>query len=387
MEAVEIRDRDAFEGAVREIEGGNAVVVTARGLTLDEEVRLKRLAFERGGLVLGPGCSCSHLEGSGFGIWNSVKSGPVGIISTGGSGIREMTSLLQSIGVSSSLCVGHRDLSQKVGGLGTIMSLRYLSMDPDTEVIVLSARTPPASVAKRIMAEIMKCEKKVVLCFIGEKIHGHGASRTFEEAAEDVFEALNLDCPFPSKVDVKAAGEERSRFGCGQKYVRGLFCGGMLCLEAQAILGEHFAAVYSNVPLSPRRRLPDPRSSKGHACADMGDPELSPVHPAVDPSAIGRRILREARDWETAVILLDVVLGNGAHPDPAGELLRAIEGAKEKMEETGGHLSIAASVVGTREDPQGLLSQKRKLEGAGVMIMPSSTSAARLSAKIAGGGL
>jgi hypothetical protein len=178
------------------------------------------------------------------------------------------------------------------------------------------------------------------------------------------------------------AAEERSKFAYGQRYVRGLFSGGMLCLEAQAVLRERLASVHSNVPLSPRSRLPDPHSSRGHACVDMGDPELSEAHPAVDLSPRCRRILREAGDLEAAVLLLDVMLGNGAHPDPARELAEAIVRAREKAEETGGYLSTVVSIVGTDLDPQGLPSQRKTLERAGAIIAPSNASASELAAMI-----
>jgi len=384
MELVEIwhRGRGAFTEAIEAVKRGKGVAVLHPALTLDEEVSLKRVALERGVLVLGPGCGSSCVEGCGFGIWNSVKKGPVGIVSTGGSGIRELATLLQEIGVSSSICVGYRDLSQKVGGLGTTAALSYLASDSSTEVIVLAALTPSASITRTILNQIKACKKPVVMCFLGSLPRGIPAHRTFEAAAIDVMRILNVE-PKLSRVSLQdIAREEHSKLTYGQKYVRGIFCGGMLCVEAQAVLGEWFKPIYSNVPLSPRARLPDPHSSKGHACVDMGDPELSETHPAVNPPSTCERILREARDLEVAVLLLDVVLGNGAHPDPAGELVKAVGEARQKAEETGGYLSVIASIIGTEQDPQGPTYQRKKLEDAGVLLMPSNASASKLSAMV-----
>ena len=95
------------------------------------------------------------------------------------------------------------------------------------------------------------------------------------------------------------------------------------------------------------------------------------------------RMLKEARDWETAVVVLDVVLGQGAHPDPAGELAKAIADAKKTAERGGGYLSVVASVVGTPKDSQGLDAQCEKLERASVVVMPSNAQAARIASLIA----
>jgi hypothetical protein len=95
------------------------------------------------------------------------------------------------------------------------------------------------------------------------------------------------------------------------------------------------------------------------------------------------RLLKEASDPETAVILLDIVLGHGANPDPAGEIAPAIKQAKEIAMRGGRYLSVVASVCGTRGDPQNLVEQEKKLEEVGVVLMPSNAQAARMAALIA----
>jgi FdrA protein len=94
------------------------------------------------------------------------------------------------------------------------------------------------------------------------------------------------------------------------------------------------------------------------------------------------RLLREAKDWEVAVVLLDVVLGYGANLDPAGELVGAIAEAKKIVKKSNGYLSVVASVCGTTSDPQNLEAQRKKLEDAGVVVMPSNAEAARMAALI-----
>jgi hypothetical protein len=93
--------------------------------------------------------------------------------------------------------------------------------------------------------------------------------------------------------------------------------------------------------------------------------------------------VKEAKDWETAVVLFDVLLGFGAHPNPAGELVPALREAKEIVEESGGYLSAVASVLGTGGDPQDLRRQVEQLERAGVLVMNSNARAAKVAALIA----
>jgi len=182
----------------------------------------------------------------------------------------------------------------------------------------------------------------------------------------------------------KIAEREHRRFSYGQKYIRGLYSGEMLCAEAMVVMQGLISDVRSNVPLKPRLRLPDPHSSRGHACVDFGAAELARGRqPLVDIGPRCERMLKEARDWETAVVVLDVVLGQGAHPDPAGELVKAVEEAKRVTDRGGGYLSVVASVTGTPRDPQGLVLQKEKLEKAGVLVMPSNAQAARIAALVA----
>jgi len=107
------------------------------------------------------------------------------------------------------------------------------------------------------------------------------------------------------------------------------------------------------------------------------------LHPMIDPSLRNRRILREAEDPQTGVILLDVVLGYGVHPSPAGAAAEAISEAGRLAEALGRHIAFVASVCGTEGDPQGLRRQEAALRETGVLVMPDNASAVRLAGLIA----
>jgi len=165
--------------------------------------------------------------------------------------------------------------------------------------------------------------------------------------------------------------------------IRGLFSGGTLCYEAMAVVAGVVGRVASNIPLRPEWRLADPNRSEGHTFVDFGDDAMTEgrAHPMIDPGLRNERFRREAADPETGVVLLDVVLGYGAHPDPAGELAPLVERA---LADRRGGLSVVVSLCGAAGDPQGLDAQAATLRTAGALVTRSSAQAARLALAAAG---
>ena len=161
-----------------------------------------------------------------------------------------------------------------------------------------------------------------------------------------------------------------------RKAVRGVFSGGTLCYQAMLVLSRRLGPVYSNAPLRPDWRLPAPPSA--HICIDAGEEEFTAArpHPMIDAAARADLLTEAGDDRSTAVLLFDVVLGHGAHPDPAGALAPVGEAT------TGP--AVVSNVVGTDADPQGLDGQRRRLAEAGALIAPTGARAALLAAAIAG---
>ena len=183
---------------------------------------------------------------------------------------------------------------------------------------------------------------------------------------------------------IALAAAEQAKLAPGQYALRGLFAGGTFCYESQLILKNLPEPVLSNAPLVKANKMPDSHVSRGHVCVDLGEDEFTQgrLHPMIDPSLRNRRILQEARDPATAVILLDIVLGYGAHPDPAGATVEAIREAQHLAAAAGRHVVFVASVCGTEGDPQPLSQQEEKLRAAGVLVLPDNASAARLAGLI-----
>ena len=165
----------------------------------------------------------------------------------------------------------------------------------------------------------------------------------------------------------------------GGRYVRGLFSGGTFCTEAQVALRDAGIACWSNVPLNQAQVLPDLQRSHEHTLLDLGDDDFTvgKPHPMIDPSTRVARIAQEAADPDTAVLLLDIVLGYAGHIDPAGALSQAIMQAKAKRE-----LPVVAFVCGTEEDPQIRSKQETALKAAGCLVASSSTQAAAWAASL-----
>lgn len=384
----------AAKEAMEALKSCKHVVLLGGGISLTEEIELKRAAAERELLLLGPVCGTSILNGEGFGIWNSVRHGPIGIIGTFGSGIQQVVCLVEKVGVSHALDVGSRDLSERVNAAGTISALKFLEADQATKIIVLLSRVPATSVARRVLEAARDAGKPTVVCLLGNGTpiakSGLVSANTLEDAAAQASSLVKMgktgaitSTVIPEKIK-RLAKTEYERFGYGQRYIRGLFSGGALCTEAMTIIKGFFATIHSNIPLEPRLRLPDPHSSRGHACVDFGAEELAKGrHPAAVLGPRCARLLKEAKDWETAVFLFDVLLGNGANPDPANELARAVKEAKRIVNQGGGHLSVVASIVGTNRDPQKLKKQREQLESVGVLVARSNAQAARIATLIA----
>ncbi len=352
-----------------------------------QEIWLKDRAAERGLLVMGPDCGTAIVAGIGLGFSHSVRRGPIGLVAASGTGAQQVVCLLDAAGagVSAVLGVGGRDLSAEVGGRSARAALAALDADPATELIVLLSKPPAAEVAADLRAHAASLATPVQFALIGP------GQPDLTAAAEAALRATGRPVPdwpaWPAAratapaahAGTGAAGSADPRGGTGA--LRGLFAGGTLCEEAMVIAAERLGPVYSNVPLRPEWRL-GPRAGPGrdaaarHVMIDFGDDELTAgrPHPMIDQRLRLDRLAAEAADPATAVIMLDVVLGHGAHPDPAAELAPAISAAR-----TGRDLPVVISLIGASSDPQGLTAQASALAEAGAHVFASNAAAARFA--------
>ncbi len=206
--------------------------------------------------------------------------------------------------------------------------------------------------------------------------------KTLEDAAVTAV-ALSKREP-PSRLALAAPRFEPPRLAAGQRYIRGLYSGGTFCYEATLLLGDALRQVYSNTPVGRAKPLDDVWKSRAHSLVDLGDDLFTRgrPHPMIDHRLRDERIASEARDPETVVILLDVVIGYGAHADPAAEIAPVVHGAIAQAAAAGRSLSVVGFVCGTKSDPQSLADQEARLRAAGMTLTQSNAQAVRLAAQI-----
>ena len=356
---------------------GKHVFLYSDNVSLEDELALKRAAVEQGRLVMGPDCGTAIVAGVGLGFANKVRSGPIGLVGASGTGLQLVTTRIHQLGsgVTHALGTGGRDLSDTVGGATTRQALELLAADPATRVIVLISKPPSPAVASQILATARVTGKPVVIDFIGY--------RPAHTAQGNLYFAETLDGAAELAVELSAFEEEESfdahPFAESQRYLRGLFSGGTLAYEAQLLLADYVTPIYANSPLDKRYQLEKATTSREHTIVDLGEDEFTVgrLHPMMDNELRIKRLLQEAADPATAVILLDVVLGYGAHPDPAAELAPAIAKARALAAEAGRYLTVVAVVVGTDMDPQPLNRQVELLGEAGAHVELSNEAAVR----------
>jgi FdrA protein len=367
------------------LDNGLHVFVFSSNVSVEDERALKTEATRRGLIVMGPDCGTGYLGGAGIGFANAVRRGPIGIVGSTGTGMQEFASLVHRAGsgISSGIGTGSRDLSDAIGGLSTMTAIDALEADPATTVIAILSKPPGAGARAALQKRLARCAKPVVLCLLGT-----AAEATLDEAAARALRAAGVkELPLlhtdPALLRERAAAEI-AKMRPGQRHVRGLFAGGTLCYQAQAIFFQSGLRVHSNAPLPGMPGvpgmldLPDPEQSVADTFVDMGAEYFvtGRPHPMIDATQRRKRLEREGSDAEVAVMLLDIILGAIASRDPAGDLLDAIRAAREAARGRGGHLCVVASVCGTDEDAQGLERQQTALEEAGVLVFPTSAQAA-----------
>ncbi|WP_279282063.1 DUF1116 domain-containing protein [Enterococcus gallinarum] len=353
-------------------------------VAIEDEVRLKKLAHEKGLLMMGPDCGTGIISSIPIAFTNVVSPGNIGVVGASGTGIQEVTTIIDRLGggVVHAIGTGGRDLSDKVGAITVKDAIVALENHEPTDVICVISKPPAKEVRDEVVQLLQSISKPVVAIFLGEKPETHEGkvylAHTLEETAQIAVDLANeeavkrnyftkLDKPNVSTLDK-------------DKVVKGLYSGGTLAAEAGMLISE--ALNLEGLVKQEGYIL----HSHGYDVIDLGDDIYTQgkPHPMIDPEVRIQKIEEYAEDEQTGIILFDVVLGYGAHEDMVGALLPAIEAAQTTAKTAGRDLYFVATVCGTTKDPQNYQDAVDRLKAAGVYVAESNAKAVQLALLLKG---
>jgi len=383
LSVVSIPGRFAKSEVMKSLKKGLHVMLYSDNVPLEDEIALKDYALENDLLMMGPDCGTAIINGVALGFANVVSRGSIGLTAASGTGLQEVSVIVDKLGggISQALGTGGRDLSAEVEGRMMLFTLEALANDGATEVIGLISKPPSEEVMKKIVDKAKNIDKPIVACFLGgdpDLFKGTDiiGTTTLEEAAYALVKTSKgekVDAISNSPLHEETSGLHDKIPASNAPYVRGLYTGGTLAYEALLLLHEKLEGVYSNIALDKKFDLKDLTTSRENTILDMGEDYFTEgkPHPMIDPKQRAERIVQEANDEETGVVLLDCVLGHGSHEDPAASIVKAVKEAKSKRSD----IAFVASVTGTKNDPQDLEKSQQALKDAGVFVLPTNRQA------------
>lgn len=386
LAVISIAGEHATAEAHKALDRGMSVFLFSDNVSVEDELALKTRADELGLIVMGPDCGTGILDGVPIAFANVVDKGNIGIVGASGTGIQEVSTIIANHGggISQAIGTGGRDLSAEIGAKTAIKGLRVLDQDPETDIIVFISKPPAPEVRNKVVDVFKTLSKPVVAIFMGNKPDAAHDNVQYAWTLHDTaLQALELAQSTGTSIDkfVAEHADDIAKIQANpeQRFIKGYFCGGTLALEAAMIAEDAFG-------LDSSADHPEGMMLKkdGHEIIDLGDDVYTNgrAHPMIDPTFRVEKVKEAAHDAETAIILLDNVIGYGAHEDMAGVFAPVVAEAKEEAAKQGKAFIAIASVTGTANDPQVYQDQVDKLEEAGVIVLESNAEATKLSADL-----
>lgn len=361
--------------ADRALDEGLHVFMFSDNVTLQDEVNLKKKAHDKGLMVMGPDCGTGIIQGVPIAFTNRVTKGKIGIVGASGTGIQELTTIIDRLGegVTNAIGTGGRDLSSDVGGITMLDAVNAMEKDPEVSLVIVISKPPAKEVRDKIVNRLSNYTKPVVTLFLGEKpeVHNKGFyhAYTLDEAARIAVqlvrgETVSTTAYAPTVADAFKKEEKKS--------IKAYYSGGTLASEAAMMFRDTMGL---DVGLGKKEGFM--LNHDGHTVVDLGDDVYTQgrPHPMIDPAKRIQCMEEAADDVGTGVILFDIVMGYGSHEDMAKALLPAVKKLKEKAEKENRKLFFVTTVCGTRQDPQGYDYQRELMENAGVIVCESNKDA------------
>jgi len=385
LAVISVPGRFAKNEAMKCLKKNMHVLLFSDNVSIDEENELKSYAVKNNLLMMGPDCGTAIINGVALGFANVITKGNIGIVAASGTGLQEVTVIIDKLGggISQAIGTGGRDVKSEIGGKMMLLGLEALNQDPETKIIGIISKPPAKEVMEKILSVVKNFKKPVVVCFLGG--NQDSVKGTQIEFAENLQEAARKMVKLSGKLkneelintnlESLAANLNAKQFK--DKFVRGFYSGGTLAYETMLILSKQIGIVYSNIAVDKKLNLVDVEKSQGHTIIDMGEDYFTDgmPHPMIDPTQRNNRLQKEASMNETGIVLFDCVLGYGSHEDPASTIVKSITHAKAKNP----NAIFIGSVCGTDKDFQNRLAQESLLKKAGAIVLPTNAQAAMLA--------
>ena len=358
----------AVSEARKALRRGLHVMIFSDNVPIEKEVDLKQEARRLGKLVMGPDCGTAIINGVPLAFANKVPRGDIGVVGASGTGIQEITSLIaqNQRGISQAIGVGGRDLQESVGGISTLMAMDALEQDEQTRHVVLVSKPPSELVAARVLHKAGESAKAYTICFLGgdepAMAKNCGWAGTLSDAAAHALGQSSLN------------QVEQPAFNANQrkgKLLHGLFCGGTLCTESLVLSRRAGISVTSNITMDGVGT----DSPDGHRLLDLGADEFTQgkPHPMIEPAIRDDAVKAVMENSQVGVLLVDMVIGFGAHSDPATQFVNSLKNIRHS------DIDIIASVTGTEDDPQQRSRQMSILSQAGIVVASSNAAATQMA--------
>ena len=364
--------------ADRALDEGLNVFMFSDNVSIEDEKALKTKAHEKGLAVMGPDCGTGIIQGVPIAFTNNVEKGSIGIIGASGTGIQELTTIIDRLGegVTNAIGIGGRDLNASIGGITMLDMIDAMEEDDSVKVVIIVSKPPAKEVRDTISERLASFSKPVVTLFVGEKPEYHEENfyhtYTLDEAAR-----LAVSLVRGQKVPEATVDVDKSQFFKAEenKTIKAYYSGGTLANEAAMLIKDALDVKEPPVDIDGYMLQLD-----GNVVAyTKGKP-----HPMIDPEKRIECMESAVDDESTGAILLDIMLGYGSHEDMAGALLPSILRLRKKAEDAGRKVFFVATVCGTRKDYQGYDEAVKKLQDAGVIVCENNKLACRTAIQAIG---
>ena len=377
--------------AAQALSVGLDVMLYSDNISIEAELDLKRFSQIKDRLLMGPDCGTAIIDHVPLGFANRIRRGSIGIVGTSGTGLQEVSTLLDRVGlgISQVYGTGGRDVTDQICGITTLAALKRLAKDDETEAIVVIAKWPGPQTRVSLCNLYKEIKKPIIIRYLSI------AKTTLEEEAgvkvannltELALLAAKTVAPILDTSEIKLPRAPSAvMIPPGNGYIRGIFSGGTLCYEAiktARILG--LRNLYSNLDIPEISLLNGYEPSRGHTFLDLGTAEftIGQPHPLMSPEIKMERLITEMCQPDVDVIITDIVLGFGTVSNQAALLVQAVNRAAQETKGASRRIVIVTSVCGTEADNPSRSSQITLLQQAGIHVLGNNVDAAEWGIKL-----